>query len=1190
MEEEEQSEIQPQDPELDQGIVRTPEARPTIRISPPTSSLRALYPRDVASQLNSSQNSCASSRSPAYTVHPSQSEQLPTIREVEEPEASARILGHVIPDSQSIPETPDTPKEDQSSVETREFGIPNTAPKTPSINIGTHQNSEISPVPGTLPQDNFTSKDPDQAFLQDDSSETRVLETIVLRSSASSEPEARLQTGILVAIGEQSNIEKSQESQIRPSQAITLSEIDPNTDSTNADRDTGKWVSSANPRLSAERLTKTASPSVIDSQPSKSVSAQSQTAHADPSIDKNTLGPTESKNTRLPQQSTTLTLAEALAQISSFDGTMPTPPPRPSTPSSSTSRSTSVSRLSTQPRERRKDPGRFKDNIAGLFKARSSTPSSAKSSITSAQPPQKRLPLPARNNDMLSSDWPSASQTNVTESAFQPAEAATQSGHAKLLESRNRDHPLPTSLDRPPSQTDLMASQVDQVGVAGASDSTGPLPTSLHSTPAQRIPTQRTSAQPRSHIQTPATQPNHANIASSNDLNHLLPTSLPIGVDLPRSQPATIAPARDSIVALSNDFCGLLPMDKDTKILYQDILAYFQKTKAIENDVLRQLLGVCCHPDILDELPVTQAMGANTQDDWAVSRSQKFAFLKSFIAHIHLTGKHVVIYANSTGRLMDLTEGFIRGLQIPYVRCDTGAARVSKDVAASRVTLISTDHKPPEVTIRPADIVLGLDSTFDVDMSQVRNVRHGRDGTLCPSITLIIANSIEHILQKYRNEQPDRIPSTEILLSMATRCSSVVGDTSMEVHTADLLGKKVAQSMTSEAGSSWAQLPKLLDLPDLTASSTSVVTGAKRKTSPQDLTIAEVQRKRQRKMSPSHAQSQKDLAPPGQASQHIAVSETGDIAIQNQPTGTTTMPEDNTLALQALQLELENVKTDRDKLAMLTKEQEVTASNVQSRYEAQDQALADATKQINQLRGTVASQGARIESQGSTIADLRSERSTLQDELRAERLKSVEGLYGPVAQATEELRIKVDRTDSLERKIANLEKQTDYFRSEYQSARGEASSRGSENDVLREELDEYKRKASIEVRKLAQMRNIQKIKVASSAVERAQAEARQYKLEVERLAKATKDLKEELEHEKKRRGMGGATRSSSLPPGRALPVPGPAVLAAAGLLSGAKGRKAGISSASASRAVSPMPGIAPSAKTSPLQRTMAISE
>lgn len=1154
VEEQEQLEAQAEDQGSDLEILRTPNARPFVRISPPTSSFRALYPRDHASQLNSSPISRISEEPTSSSVHPTQSRQLSPVPEIEESEAprieaSAPSVGRVIPDSQSVLDTPETARDEHSSVDIRDFGVPNTASDVPSTAIDTQQVFETSPVAGTIHQDTFASQDPDQAFLEDDPSQSGIPETVVANNSVSPEPESRLRTQIPVAIGDQPNIEESQNSQTRASQATTLSEVDPNISSNSADRSgdrsTGKASSQANCGPSNENFGTPVSQSVTHSQLS-----QSQNVTADQFRDSGPVDTTLSQNIRPPDQSTTLSLIEAPAQISFLDGTMPTPPPRLDTPSSDASNSTSMSKFATQPRERKKDPGRFKDNIAGLFKRKSATPSSTNSSVPSAQPPPQRSSLSPQRSSKLSSDRPRPSQSE-SERPVSDLEIA--------------------AVSRP----ELAADQTDPIG------QTKIVAVDEFSNHSPEI------AQQSSYTQTAAPQIAHNNVASSNELRHPLPTSGATTSSLPISNAVVPATFSDPVLTASHDFSALLCMDKDTKVLYQKTLRYFQKTRRDDNGILRQLLGICCHPDASNELPATQAMGVETQADWTVLRSSKFAFLESLLAHVLLSGNHIVIYANSANRLMDLTEDLVRRSLITYFRCDTGKARLGKDVGASRVTLIPTGCQHAEGMDGPADVVIGLDSTFDVGAPQIQEVRRRGDGSICPSITLIIANSIEHILQKYRNEQADSIPPTETLLDMATRHSSVVGDKSAETCTADSLGKEVAQAMTCKAGSSWAHLPSLLDLPDLVASDLNMVTGVKRKAPAQNLGIPPS--KRQRTVLPTHTESWKDPAEAPVAS-YVSTGEIADFMIHDRTTGTTAPPRDNALAFKTLQLELEYVGTDRNKLALLTKEQEIGMSSAQGRYEAQDQALAVAIKQIKQREEQIAGHHTQIQSRDVTIEGLRTERNTLREQLRDERQKTVEGLYGPAAQEAEELRIKAARTESLERKLASLEKDTDYLKSAYQSARDEASSQVSENKALREELETYKRKASIEVRKLAQMRDAQKNTLASSAVERAQAESRQYKMEVERLAKANKDLTDELEREKERRGMGGATRSASLPPGRALPVPGPAALAAAGFLGGAKGRRHGIASASASRAVSPMPGMAPSAKTSPLQRTIAMAD
>ncbi|KAF8442632.1 hypothetical protein BGX38DRAFT_777949 [Terfezia claveryi] len=126
----------------------------------------------------------------------------------------------------------------------------------------------------------------------------------------------------------------------------------------------------------------------------------------------------------------------------------------------------------------------------------------------------------------------------------------------------------------------------------------------------------------------------------------------------------------------------------------------------------------------------------------------KFEFLKTFFDAIRYQSLSIAILAEP-GKTLDILELFLKGIKIRCRRAD-GFITVSQDEidGSVNVLLCSTGPKGARVLGSYASLVIGLDSTFNVENEQVEKFRiHPLNvGRLSPVLRLVAVNTIEHVM------------------------------------------------------------------------------------------------------------------------------------------------------------------------------------------------------------------------------------------------------------------------------------------------------------------------------------------------------------------------------------------------------------------------------------------------------------
>lgn len=834
-----------------------------------------------------------------------------------------------------------------------------------------------------------------------------------------------------------------------------------------------------------------------------------------------------------------------------------------------------------------------------------------------------RSPSPSRNNSHhLGKMATSPSQAQPTESnKSKDTTLATSSSYVQTAPSHISSAvvgeslpPRPRTPSQDPTNSITMASQPQSETTQVKS----PLPT-------------RTSGPSPSKIvvdsQTAAASSGPRDMASTTDSRRSKIQSPQVK---PSPTSATISISSEKEPQL--DLFMFLPLPESTKELYHSFLKYYQSGQGTMKDTYSQLLAVCEHPDLVESTPATQQMGSSTQVAWSVASSPKFEFLKSFLDRVESRNFHVVV-SGDTGEpgAMQLTQNFLRRLGHNYSRLGASEDDSTWNTSKLRITLIACHEKVEAGSLSSVDLIIGLGLNFKP--TQVLNIRNRGPGVRpCPTLTLIIPNSIEHAeweRRSWKDHQRIRAFTRTKALDRAAECAHLLGVLPPRgpFSTPSEAGRLMATDLLADSLAKWSSyqlkiIPGTQTEPPASATPDAEVTNERhpevtlrRPTThatkrplepvPQEARPSSAKRPRTVSRNPSpqpanalllaeasaqtteagnHSPQQTTSAPPP------AETSARSIDVPGQTISSEVL--ELRSQLQILEAQLEASRVEQSTLKRISAEYDEALSVAQRRYEDRNQEFGEARKKLTMNAALLVNAKDREDKRSDTIAELRAQRAELQKDLAIARQESFQTSNDTLHEELSALRIKASRVDNLERSVKILNEQLDYIRQQYQTARGEATANSNEILELRAELEVYKQKASIETRKLIQMRNLHSAKLATSYADRSAAEVRQLKLELERVTNEKQKLKEDWEHEREKRGMGGNTRSSSMPPREQPTVPGPAVLKVASMLGGAKGRRMGVSSAGASRAVSPAPGLATggSAKTSPLQRIVGLRE
>lgn len=556
-------------------------------------------------------------------------------------------------------------------------------------------------------------------------------------------------------------------------------------------------------------------------------------------------------------------------------------------------------------------------------------------------------------------------------------------------------------------------------------------------------------------------------------------------------------------------------------------------TKAEIEAFCQSAFAVTLHQDLGDLGTLTQEeVEPSIAATWATSCSSKFRFMHDLLETARHMDRHVGVFVKH-GRALDITEAFMRGMNISYRRPDLHQ-KMGSD-SALKITIFGTDDQSSQKVSDPVDLVIGLDETFDVSNPLVKQMRKDslHADRQCPAIIPVVAFSIEHVSRNLSHD----LGVTERLRKLAQgslALRSEAGKLPSEIDPR-ALGKIVGRCLIDPPEGEWP-LPPLqpLSIPELGGAETA----------PQpDQSIDEPAQAK------SNKRSMEPTSPDPSATKRPRISPPLD---QTPTPNSTTRITDSTAAvppstssanlqppsqaqaqaqIDTLSAHLTAAQTANAHLQTTLTTRETTISTLQPQVE-------HLTLQKKHLESQLASLPAlttRTETLQTANDRLKSANQNLTSQLESARVH-LRDWTTPANRELEEVRAQAGRVEPLEKKVASVQRDADYFMQQYQAASSAAATHANTITTLEGEVAALTAQASGEQRRLREQFDRREDAAHAQAVRKARSELKIREDVLRRVEGRVKGLEEENERLKARVGM--QTRSSSGVRASSVPLEG----------------------------------------------------
>lgn len=554
----------------------------------------------------------------------------------------------------------------------------------------------------------------------------------------------------------------------------------------------------------------------------------------------------------------------------------------------------------------------------------------------------------------------------------------------------------------------------------------------------------------------------------------------------------------------------------NSKFLVQD-----DDTMAKIEEFLQTILNITTHSDLLSDTTWTQVeTNPKDQANYDTDVSSKFAFLRAFFKdpRVQVLEKHVVMFVRP-GQIIDMVETFLKGIDVTYERPDR-SQRYRGASSSLQVTLMPTglseedDRFHAVAVMSSADIVIGLDESFDVNEDIVKQVRQNAldSNVLCPAVVPVTVYTLEHIMATMKLTGT-RYAKLRELLSRSSQLMLEAGKAPTTVPKPHELGRLVADCFSSIL--EWEKLPSLasIELPKFNDSQSSDDSEPGLKAARPDKRPADTDDS----SDSSHIAKKPRWATSSMA--NIRGFQPSNAA----PTSSTISETPNTsdkLFREALARE-QLLLDDNRKLKEIAASSQAILNTVTEQNEALNHELALSRAALTTAQSAIINGETRSTTLNNTIAKLKGESRALRDKLSAAR-STLAGSTLPNVAALEAGRAHGQRVAELEARLASLANDADFLRTQYQTASNFARDLAADKDALRAENTALAARATTEAASLRRM-------FADTALRTAHAELDRLAARDAASARLLEKLVLENAALKVRPGMTMTTRASSVP-------------------------------------------------------------
>lgn len=597
---------------------------------------------------------------------------------------------------------------------------------------------------------------------------------------------------------------------------------------------------------------------------------------------------------------------------------------------------------------------------------------------------------------------------------------------------------------------------------------------------------------------------------TSKALATTLPARQALDLYIPIQLPATLSKLYASIFDRQGESIEAFVNDKHTPGAI---------VKQIE-DVVEQANDACFHSDAIGDGPLTQMeLDSASQLAWDIQQSPKLAVLDSLLKEARHLEKHIV-FVVKTGRIVTLLERFLRASQVNY-SCPEDHTIYNAHTSLT-VTVLTSDGGSHIVS--RADLIIGLDKTFDINSPQVVHLRKQLNDDLCPTVTLLVPFTVEHLTRALRTSlSGDEYLRT--LVSGAAHLRKQVGTLQFDPALSNDVGKQLASLLTgSRTVTTGVTAATDIPFPNIDLSPLRDFESPDRKAKAVTLkrtlddSLAEEQ-PTTKKTRFEEPMASKDSPLPN------SISRVADSTAQPVTQTKIASSSENSTVTKELRLELANA------LAALAN-QEAAFSTLEAQFQQKQTELLIAQQELAKVTTALATSETKRTGLVATLDETRQERNTLRKDLDTANKTLAESTLPDIAEygAT---RVQAAKVGPLETRLASLQRDFDFTRQQYQNASESASTLSNELDELKAQNEALTAQASGNTIQLRQMFEAQNLRQANDEMDMLRQQLTQRDKRIEHLEKDVEDMikKEEA------RGMARVTRSRSPAPKNTLAVP-----------------------------------------------------
>ncbi|KAI9664243.1 MAG: hypothetical protein M1831_002422 [Alyxoria varia] len=574
-----------------------------------------------------------------------------------------------------------------------------------------------------------------------------------------------------------------------------------------------------------------------------------------------------------------------------------------------------------------------------------------------------------------------------------------------------------------------------------------------------------------------------------------------------------------------------LPLSIDAQRIYKRwfdsrgkaIEAFFAsdgRSPASQRDMkefLDDLKNIAFHQDlVIDETETQGPAPFKAEAKWAIDTSSKFQFLADLFDATRDVDKHVAIFVRP-GRPMSITATFLKGRKIAYRRPDLGENM--RKYSRLHVTVLGTDEESSQIIADRADLIIGLDDSFDARNPLVRQMKGDalQTGKNCPVLSLVAVNTPEHI-GRVLSPAPNELERTQKLVSLSKAYSVVAGIPKPPIDVASL-ASKVSDHLLGTTGAD-------LKIPGLDIYPINLSFGTKSASShPTPPQKGKGKRTASESSRGSDAASKKprlsaEVAQPDPSASLSRITNTAASKIS---------PKHRSSAAS-------NQKDEAQKLLQqwirVAENREETVATLQPQVEQlsrENMSLKNQVAELERYKAISKQKDEDIGERDETITRLKAQ-------LLAEQKRFADSTV-PEHQELEAARERARQVEALQKKNASQAQELEYVREQYQTASSRATEYSEESQALDEEVKRLRVQASGEARKLKETAQKTTEKSLQSEVERLKAMLKSREQLLQQTGEDNGRLKKENQALKDRSGVTtrAAARSSSVP----MPGDGP---------------------------------------------------